>query len=604
MKIKVSDYIARFLAQRSDIGNEIFMVTGGAAMHINDSLGRQPGLRITSNHHEQACAIAAEGAARLSNKTGVCVVTSGPGGTNALTGVLGAWLDSIPMIVISGQVKFATTTESLTLKGLRQLGDQELQVTRVVRPISKYAQLVTDANEIRYHLEKAAYLAKSGRPGPVWLDVPLCVQSTYVTEEHLRGFSPPPPREPTCSLDTSVDAAISMIQASSRPVIIAGNGITLSGANNDFLELIQSLSIPVLSTFARYDIVRDDHPLHYGRSGSVGQRSANFIVQNSDLVLGIGARFNIRAVGHNWKTFARAAKKIVVDVDPNELDKGTIIPDLKIESDAGAFIRRLTQRLRRHSLPSYETWTTRCGRFRKDFPVTIARTTSSQTKINSYDFFSQLSVSAGPDAVFTLANGSACVSAYQTLALHGRQRVIVNSGCASMGYALPAAIGACRAHNDAPIICVTGEGSMQMNLQEFQTIVHHQLPIKLFVLNNAGYSSIRNTQNAYFDGFAVGTGPESGLSFPDTLKIADAYGLPSRRLNTPDSLLKDLREIFAASGPYVCELMIDPSEVVAPKLSSRVRDDGTLVSSPLEDLYPHIDRDLLRENMIIPPLEI
>ena len=594
--IKVSDFIAKFIAEHEDTAKTVFMVSGGGNMHLIDSLGKNENLEYVCNHHEQACAIAAEGYARVSNKIGIAYVTTGPGGTNAITGVYGAWVDSIPTMIISGQVKFQTTIASQPELNLRQLGDQEVNIIDIVKPITKYAVMITDKNSIKFHLQKAVYEAKHGRPGPVWLDVPLDIQGAMVDEADLVEFKIP--EEP--KFDTKIPQVLDALKAAKRPVIIAGNGVTLAGANEDFLKLIEILKIPVIGTFARYDIVRNDHELFFGRYGTIGNRAANFIVQNSDLIIAIGARLNIRAVSYNWEFFGREAKKILVDIDENELNKKTIATDIKIKSDAKAFVSDLRSTLK--DKPDFESWLEICKNYRKNYPTIEPFRQNVKEWVDSYNFFDVLS-NHKRDLVYVFGNGTACVSSYQSLRLYENQKVVVNSGCASMGYDLPAAIGACFANGKKDTICVTGEGSLQMNIQELQTIIHNKLPIKIFVLNNAGYISIRNTQNNFFKGHKVGSDKDSGVSFPDTIKLAKAYGFEACRIENQLNLKKDLDKILSKSGAVVCEVMLSPTEKMEPKLSSEIKPDGKMISKPLEDMFPFLPREEFYKNMIVKPVE-
>lgn len=594
--IKVSDFIAKFIAEHEDTAKTIFMVSGGGNMHLIDSLGKNENLEYVCNHHEQACAIAAEGYARVSNKIGIAYVTTGPGGTNAITGVYGAWVDSIPTMIISGQVKFQTTIASQPELNLRQLGDQEVNIVDIVRPITKYAVMITDKNSIKFHLQKAVYEAKHGRPGPVWLDVPLDIQGAMVDEADLVEFKIP--EEP--KFDTKIPQVLDALKAAKRPVIIVGNGVTLAGANEEFLKLIEILKIPVIGTFARYDIVRNDHELFFGRYGTIGNRAANFVVQNSDLIIAVGARLNIRAVSYNWEFFGREAKKILVDIDENELNKKTIAADIKIKSDAKAFVSDLRSALK--NKPDFESWLEICKNYRKNYPTIEPFRQVVQGCVDSYNFFDILS-SDKPDLVYVFGNGTACVSSYQSLRLYKNQKVVVNSGCASMGYDLPAAIGACFANGKGNTICVTGEGSLQMNIQELQTIIHHRLPIKIFVLNNAGYISIRNTQNNFFKGHKVGSDKDSGVSFPDIVKLAEVYGFEACRIENQLNLKRELEKILSKPGAVVCEIMLSPTEKMEPKLSSEIKPDGKMISKPLEDMFPFLPREEFYKNMIIKPVD-
>lgn len=597
--IKVSDFIAHFIAEHKDTAKTIFMVSGGGNMHLIDSLGRNEKLEYMCNHHEQACTFAAEGFARVTNKIGIAYVTTGPGGTNAITGVYSAWVDSIPTLTISGQVKFETTIASQPELNLRQLGDQEGNIIAMVKPITKYAVMITDKNTILYHLQKAVYEAKHDRPGPVWIDIPLDIQGSMIDESDLVEFIPPEVK----NYNTKIDEIFELLKSAKRPVIIAGNGIVLSDAREVFLDLVNVLKIPVVTSFARYDVILDDNPYSFGRFGTIGHRSSNFIVQNSDLVLAIGARLNIRAISYNWDYFAREAKKIVVDIDTAELGKHTLNLDLKVHSDAKIFIDELTKEMGSRKIPKFETWVERCRKYRADFPTITEERMNAKGFVDSYFFFHTLSKIAHKNEIFVFANATASVSSYQSLVTKGNQLIIENSGCAAMGYDLPAAIGACVANGKKSIVCVTGEGSLQMNLQELQTIIHYRLPIKLFILNNNGYSSIRNTQNNFFNGFRVGSDVQSGVSFPDIQKLSAAYGFKTFTIKNQDGLLDTISEIYKNNESFVCEVMIDSNEKMEPKLSSEVKPNGKIVSKPLEDMYPFLDRKLFQENMIIKTME-
>lgn len=593
--VKVSDFIANFLAEHNDTGKSVFMVSGGGNMHLIDSLGKNDKLEFICNHNEQACTFASEGYARASNKIGIAYVTTGPGGTNAITGVYSAWVDSIPTLTISGQVKFETTIASEPELKLRQLGDQEVNIIDLVKPITKYAVMITDKNSIKYHLQKAVYEAKSGRPGPVWLDIPLDIQGAMINEDDLLEFE----TLKTPSYDNQIEEVINSLKSAERPVIIAGNGVTLSGANEDFLKLIEKLNIPVIGTFARYDIVKNDHKLFFGRFGTIGHRMANFTVQNSDLIIAIGARLNIRAISYNWEFFGREAKKIMVDIDNSELNKHTLNVDLKIQSDAKVFIKELSKNLDKLDDKKYAEWLDKCITYKKQYPMIVSERQQVTDFVDSYNFFHLISNQVNDDCIYVFGNGTACVSSYQSLKLYKEQKVIVNSGCAAMGYDLPAAIGSYYANKAKEIICVTGEGSLQMNIQEFQTIIHNQLPIKIFVLNNGGYISIRNTQNGFFKGHKVGADSDSGVSFPDTIKLANAYGFKTFKIENQINLEENLKEILNTDGPVVCEVILSPEEKMQPKLSSEIKPDGKMVSKPLEDMFPFLDRDEFRKNMIV-----
>lgn len=601
--VKVSEYVASFLA---DFGvRHVFMVTGGGAMHLNDAFGRETRIKYICNHHEQACAMAAEGYARVTGKVGVLNVTTGPGSINALNGVFGAWTDSIPLLVISGQVKLETCMASYQLSGLRQLGDQEADIIPMVQGITKYAVMVKDPQTIRFHLEKALYLAKSGRPGPCWIDIPIDVQAAKIDPSTLPGFTPVEGVFPDRSdlLTTQCREVAERLMAASRPVMMVGSGIRLSGAVEKFERVIAKLRIPVTTAWTAHDLIPTDHELFCGRPGTVGDRPGNFTVQNSDLLIVIGSRLNIRQVSYNWKAFARHAYKVQVDVDEAELSKPTVRPDLAISCDAAAFLEELDRQLDRllYDSSRHAAWLAWCRERVARYPVVLPRHREFNGGINPYHFLDQLCRALEPDDVIVCGNGAACVVTFQVVHIKRGQRLFCNSGSASMGYDLPAAIGAAVAHEGKRVICLAGDGSIQMNIQELQTLVHHQFPIKIFVLNNNGYLSIRQSQKNFFN-FLVGESDVSGVSFPDMVQIGQAYGIPSLQVAGPD-FLPTVKRALAAPGPQLCQVTLDPNQQFEPKLSSKSLPDGRIVSAPLEDLYPFLDRDELLENLLVPPME-
>ncbi|MDB4945560.1 MAG: acetolactate synthase [Labilithrix sp.] len=603
-KVRVSDFIARTLVESGV--TQIFLVTGGGAMHLNDAFGRAAGMRYVACHHEQACAIAAEGYARASGKMAAVNVTTGPGGTNAITGVWGAYVDSVPMIVVSGQVKFETVVRSTDLP-LRQLGDQEVDIARMVESCTKYAVMVTDPLRIRYHLERALHLATSGRPGPVWLDIPMNVQGALVDPAELVGYDPAEDRaeEPSTDVTQAAREVLARVARAERPVILVGQGVRASGAHASFLELAERLGIPVAVSFNALDVVWDDHPLFVGRQGTIGDRAGNFAVQNADLLLVLGARLNIRQISYAWEHFARAAFKIMVDVDAAELKKPTLTIDMPVHADLASFV---TSALGGEYAPSAEqakkhaAWLSWCLERRRTYPVVLPEYWANTTSVNPYCFMDALFEALPPGSIVASGDGTASVTSFQAARLKKGSRLFHNSGSAPMGFDLPAAIGAAVA-SGGDVICLAGDGSIQMNLQELQTIATQKLPVKIFVLNNRGYHSIRQTQQNYFPDNVVGCGTESGLGFPDMAKIADVYGFPYFRASTHADLREAITKTLATAGGAVCEVMLDLEQVFAPKLSSRRLDDGRMISSPLEDLAPFLPREELAANMIIPMIK-
>jgi len=600
--IKLSDYIINTLLDHGI--KHVFMISGGGAMHLVDSLGKNKKLSYLCPHHEQAAAIAAEGYSRTSGKMGVVVVTSGPGGTNTITGVIGQWLDSVPCLYLSGQVKQETTIAPYPKLGLRQLGDQEINIVDIVRPVTKYAVMVRDPKTIRYYLEKAIYLATHGRPGPVWLDIPLDVQGAMINPKTLKGYDN---KEDEIKFDktklrSQVKEVIKLLKKAKRPVILAGQGIRISGAHKLFLKIIDRLGIPVLTSFCGYDLVPSDHPLFVGRPGTVGTRSGNFALQNSDVLLCIGTRNNIRQISYNWDFLAREAKKIIVDIDPAELKKPTVKPDVAINADAKDFLEELVHHLNKGKLPNWSKWIKWCMNRKEKYPVVLKKYWKTEKPVNPYCFLDALTNRMKEGDVMVTGDGTACVAPFQAGIVKKDQRVFWNSGCASMGYDLPASIGACIANNKRPVICLAGDGSLQMNIQELQTVASHKLPIKLFVLNNNGYLSIRQTQDTFFKGRHVACDPQSGVTFPDILKVAKAYGIPALRIDNQKSMSGQIRRILGQKGPVVCEVLLDPKQIFMPKVASEKKPDGRIISKPLEDMYPFLDRKEFKKNMVIKPI--
>lgn len=600
--MKVSDYIASALAQHGI--RHVFMVTGGGAMHLNDSFGKHSGLKYICNHHEQASAMAAESYARMSGKMAALCVTTGPGGINALNGVFGAWTDSMPMIVVSGQVRYDTTVAYSGLP-LRQLGDQEFDIATCVRTMTKYSVMVTDPLEIRYHLERALYLATAGRPGPCWVDVPHNIQGASVEVSTLRPYDPNEDRNqiPSPMNAEGIQQLLRRIEIAKRPVIFAGPGIRISGAVERFGALINRLQVPVVTAFNSHDVILDDHPLYVGRPGTIGDRTGNFAVQNSDLLIVLGCRLNIRQIGYNYPSFARAAYKVVVDADPVELQKPTVQADWPLHADVSQVIDGLLSATNDRPLEAKREWIHWLKERKKRYPVVLPEYWEKQSPINPYCFVDRLNAHLAEGDAVICGDATACITPFQALRIRKGQRLYSNSGSASMGYDLPAAIGAAFASPGTRIICLAGDGSIQMNLQELQTIVHHQAPIKIFVLNNGGYHSIRQTQNNFFGAPLVGCDAESGVSFPNMERIAYAYGIPYSRAESLTDLDSCLAKTLAEPGPSMCEVLLDKGQSFSPRSSSKRLANGKMVSKPLEDMFPFLSREEFLENMLIPPIE-
>lgn len=605
MKQRLADYVADFLVAHGV--TDCFSVVGGGAMHLNDALGHKEGLKVTYNHHEQACAIAAEAYARLDNRIAAVCVTTGPGGTNALTGVVGGWLDSIPMFIISGQVRYDTTARyalQYTETPLRAMGDQEYDIVKSVEHMTKYAVMIEDPKQIRYALEKAWHLATTGRPGPVWIDIPVNYQGGYIETDELTGYDP---QEDDANLPPAVDedtiqTVIEKIKNAKRPVFHAGYGIRLSGGYEKFREAAEKLNIPIVTYWNAVDLIEDDNPLYCGRAGNMGDRPGNWAIQNADLILAIGTRISIRQVGYNWKTWAREAEVIMVDVDQAELKKPTLHVEMPIWADAKDFLTRLDAELP-SKLRKTDDWNETCERWKKEYPAVLPRQWEENGETaNVYAFVRYLSSQLPENSLTAVSNGACCVVGNQAYVIQKGSRMANNSAIASMGYGLPAAIGTCIGGGRRTTICLEGDGSIMMNLQELQTVLTNKLPIKLFLINNSGYHSIRLTQNNLFhDHCKVGIGEESGdLSFPDFEKIAEAFGYPYYSAHSNAEMKQAVDTVLKTDGPVFCEIFTDTKQVWEPKSSTKRLEDGTLVSPPLEDLAPFLPREELKKQMFIP----
>jgi acetolactate synthase-1/2/3 large subunit len=598
--IRVADYVARTLVQKGC--TQVFLITGGMAMHLNDAFGLCRELSYTCCHHEQACAMAAEGYARVAGKPAVVQITGGPGGINTLNGVFGAYTDSIPMLVISGQAKRETCLSSYDLPALRQLGDQEVEIVPMVRGITKYAVYVRDPQTIRYHLERAIHLTTHGRPGPCWLDIPVDVQSARVDETTLPAYDPTQDAIPAdiAGLARACAEVLDRIEKAARPVILAGSGIHLAGALDLFERVAARLGLPVTAAWTAPDVIPTGHPLYCGRPGTVGDRAGNFTVQNSDLVLVLGSRLNIRQVSYNWKDFARAAYKIQVDIDPAELDKPTVKPDLGIRADLGDFLRELERQAvaRQFDATQSATWLGWCRERVARYPAVLPRQREGPA-INPYHFIDQVFRRLGAGDIVVCGDGAASVVPFQVGFIKRGMRLFANSGSASMGYDIPASIGAAIAGGGRRVVCFAGDGSAHFNIQELETIGFHRLPVKIFILNNDGYLSMRLTQGGFFKGNFIGEGRRSGVSLPDYVKVATAYGLPAIRLEEADFGPR-LDKFLALEGPALCEVILDPKQEFEPKLTSHQLPNGQMVTSSLEDMAPFLSREELAENMLIP----
>jgi acetolactate synthase-1/2/3 large subunit len=597
--IKVSDYIVDFLLKNQI--DKCFTVTGGGAMHLNDSFGHNTNVTNIYCHHEQACAMAAEGYTRVSGIPAIVSVTSGPGTTNALTGVLGAWLDSLPMIILSGQMQLNTTLKSTPLP-LRQLGFQEFNIIDSVKCMTKYAEMVTDAKYIAYHLEKALFLAESARKGPVWLDIPLNIQSELVDENDLVHFTFESETKEHFVNRKTISDIYTKINASNKPVILAGYEVRMSDAYEEFLEVVSALKIPVLTEWNSNDLIWNDHEYFGGRPGTIGDRGGNFVLQNADFVLAVGCQFTLRQISYAWTNFAKNAYKVAVSADKNELIKATVKIDFPVESNIKSF---LSEMINQKSLVANRTentkWNKWCNNLNNKYPVVLEKHYNTESPLSVYAFVGTLSNLLSSNDTIVLANGAACVVGLQATKIKQNQRIFTNAGASSMGYGLTASIGACYAKQPKDrVICIEGDGSIQMNLQELQTVVHNNLNVKIFWINNDGYHSIKQTQNLMFKAKEVGfcgANKNSGISFPSAEKIAYAYNLPYYKIENTSDLQFVLEDVLNNEGPSICEVITNPNEIFEPKLQSKLLENGKFFTPSLEDMYPFLPEEEMKENI-------
>ena len=602
--MKLSDYVIRFIAEQGV--KHVFLVTGGGAMHLNDSLARCAEIESVCNSHEQASAICAEMYGKTTNNLGAAVVTTGPGGTNAVTGVAGAWLDSTPCLYVSGQVKRSDRMfdgDGRPL-GVRQLGVQEVDIVSIVKPITKYAVTVLDPGLIRYHLEKAVYLARSGRPGPVWIDIPLDVQAISVDPDSLPRFDPAE-QSPAAhdDVDSAVDKVIDALNRSTRPLLFAGNGIRLARAESEFAALIETLSVPVVATWCAADLISSEDPRFVGRPGTVAARGANFALQNCDLLLAIGVRLDFAITGYAPDKLARGATKVVVDVDRAELNKLAPHVQIPICADAGIFLESLLSRRRQLRSVDRSQWDKRCADWKTRYPVVSEEHRKPEGRVSIYHLAEVISRETTPEDVMVSGNSGSAIEIF-LLASPTRtgQRILHTAGLGAMGYGIPSSIAACLASGRRRTICIDGDGGFMFNIQDLETVARLALPITFFVLNNDGYASIRASQTNYFGAARIGADPATGLTVPDLAKVAAAFGIKSATIHDQTDLPAEVRRILNMPGPVICDVRVIPDESRAPRLSSVQRADGTFVSRPLEDLWPFLDRDEFLANMIVEPL--
>ena len=595
--MRVADFIADFIFEELNV-KHVFMVTGAGIMHLTDGVASHPKLQAICPHHEQTSSMAIDAYSRASENFGVGFFTSGPGGTNAVTGLCGAWQDSVPCLFISGQVKKKETTNKAKIPGLRQFGVQELDMIPIVKYACKYATTLNDPNKVKYEFEKAVHIAKSGRPGPVWIQIPMDVQSSIIDETKLNGFEHDDVI-PTAS-DAEVDKIIKLLKKSKRPVIIAGQGIRISGAISLLEKFTSKFKIPVVTPFLGIDTIKSDLLQYVGKTGVKGDRPANFAMQNSDLIIAIGTSLHVTVIGYTYKHFAREAKKIVIDIDKKSHKKKTIDIDSFILSDAKKFFEKIIKFTENETLNDYAEWINQCNEWKKKYPVCLPEYKQNKKSLNSYLLIDTLCKHSKKNDIFVSDAGGTYYATCQAIQLtKPGQRYIPSGAMATMGYSLPAAIGISVATNKGRVIALTGDGSFQQNLQELQTLIEYDLPVKLFVLNNDGYESIRVSQKNYFDNRLIGESNQSGLSFPDTLKIAKAYGIKAVRIRNYQELENKLDGILNFDKAVIVDVIIPRDQPIIPTVSSVVNPDGTMSSRPLEDMAPFLDREEYKKNLYI-----
>jgi acetolactate synthase-1/2/3 large subunit len=592
--IKLSDYVMNVLVENGV--KHIFLLPGGACMHLVDSVEKTKGLGFTCCLHEQGAAFAAEAFAEYGNTLGAALVTAGPGGTNAVTGVAAAWIESAPVIFLSGQAKRADLIGS---RGVRSMGQQEVDIVSIVKPITKYAVQILDENSIRLHLEKAIHLATSGRPGPVWLDIPLDVQARQIEPEKQAGFKAEANETPTVGAD-KIEQFVEMLKKAERPVIYAGNGIRLSGAQKAFRQFIDLLKVPVLTSWKAADLLTDDDPFYCGRPGAIGQRGANFTQQNADLILVLGARLDLPSVAFNHEGFARHAKKVFVDIDATELGKFSMKIDLPLQTDVGLFLKAAQDKIGKASLPNWKPWLDRARQWQTMYPVVLPEYAKQAEGVSTYVFYDVMSELAESTDVLIPGSSGPCSDIFmQAFKIKAGQRVANAPGLGAMGTGLPGSMGACIASGKKRTLCFNGDGGFQLNIQELETVRRLGLPIKYFIFSNGGYGSIYSMQKGHFKGHMVATHPESGLTLPDIKKVAEAYGIPSAQIRTLSEVCEVARKALAQEGPFLCEVICSLEEKTAPRVASQVQPDGTIVSNPMEDMSPPLEREEFARQMMV-----
>jgi len=595
--MRVADYIANYIYEELGV-KHVFMVTGAGIMHLTDGVASHGKLKAICPHHEQTSSMALEAYSRVTENFGVGYFTTGPGSTNAITGLCGAWQDSVPCLFISGNVKRSELSANSGISNLRQFGVQELDIIPIVKSLCKYAVTVNQPEKIRYELDKAVYYAKSGRPGPSWIEIPMDVQSAIVESDSLEKFIPQKENKPTPQV-SQIKELIDLLKNSERPVIISGQGVRIAKAIELLSKFVNEYEIPVVTTYLGIDTMRSDSNNYIGKTGVKGDRPANYAMQNSDLIIAIGTSLHVSVIGYDYKQFAREAKKVIIDIDDTSHKKKTIEIDLFIKADAKNTLTMLLEMSHEYRLNDYSEWLKQCQLWKNKYKVCLPEYRETKDGINSYVLIDQLCKQAVENDIFISDAGGTFYSVSQGIQLtKPGQRYIPSGAMATMGYSLPAAIGVSVA-TGGRVLAITGDGSLQQNIQELQTVVEYNLPIKLFVLNNDGYQSIRVSQQNYFNNRFIGESSKSGISFPDTLKIAAAYGIKGIRINEYNKLEKVIYDVLSFNGPVVCDVIVPRDQLTIPTVASRVNEDGTMSSRPLEDMFPFLDRDEYKSNLYV-----
>ena len=591
--MKVSDYVIEFLG---GLGiNHIFYMSGGGAMHLNDSLGKNKNIKGICMLHEQAASIAAEGYARINEGYGACLVTSGPGGTNAVTGAAGAYYDGIPVIFISGQAKRADLVGN---QKIRQFGIQEADIVSIVKPVTKYAVQIKKPEDIRYELEKASRIAVNGKPGPVWIDIPLDIQASDVNIDEIKKYDDSDLKEYHCKKE-DIDKTIELFNKSKRPALIIGNGIRMAGAVKEIRKLIDILNVPVMTSWNGVDLIEDNHPLFYGRPGAVGHRHSNFIQQSADFILTIGTRLNLLSTGYNYESFLEKANHVMVEIDKYEMEKKSVHPTLKVNCDAKEFIEALLERKEELNLERRTEWINHCNHLKEKYPIFIKEQEPREGYVSTYNLVNEISNEMTDKDIYQFASSGTSVDiAMKTFRIKKGQRAFLNKGLAAMGYDLPMSIGSCIASGEKRTVCVTGDGSIAMNMQELEVLRRLNLPVKIFVIDNSGYSMIYGSQNGNFKGHLTGCTKESGLTLPDMKSIAEGFKIKAEHIDNEKELYNKVKEVLEYKGPVVCTVKADITQKILPKQTNYMREDGQMASRPLEDMSPLLDRDEYNKNLL------